>query len=89
MQQTIGIILSPNRNYLPLLKKVLILTAFSLPFNVQAANIQPGCEYKDIDIEKYGKQPFQNPPEIVSDKGVLDTKLTVHYTNSKTTSIGG
>jgi FtsP/CotA-like multicopper oxidase with cupredoxin domain len=32
---------------------------------------------------------FQNPPEIVSDKGVLNANLAVKYTDPSTTSLGG
>jgi FtsP/CotA-like multicopper oxidase with cupredoxin domain len=48
-----------------------------------------GCEYKDIDVARFGQKPFQNPPEIVSRNGVLKTNLTVQYTNPDTTSLGG
>jgi FtsP/CotA-like multicopper oxidase with cupredoxin domain len=48
-----------------------------------------GCEYKDIDVARFGQKPFQNPPEIVSNNGVLKTNLIVQYTNPDTTTIGG
>lgn len=47
------------------------------------------CAYEPIDIEKYGKQPFQNPPELRAQNGRLETTLTAQYTDPKTTSIGG
>jgi FtsP/CotA-like multicopper oxidase with cupredoxin domain len=50
---------------------------------------QPGCEYKDIDVAKYGNQPFQNPPSIESQNGSLSTTLTVQYTDAAKTSLGG
>jgi FtsP/CotA-like multicopper oxidase with cupredoxin domain len=49
----------------------------------------PGCEYKEIDPQKYGEQPFQNPPAISSAGGILTTTLAVQYTDSSTTSLGG
>jgi hypothetical protein len=36
---------------------------------------KPGCEYKDIDVQRYGGKPFQNPPEIVARDGILSTAL--------------
>jgi FtsP/CotA-like multicopper oxidase with cupredoxin domain len=46
-----------------------------------------GCEYKDIDVARFGQKPFQNPPEIVSSNGALKTNLAVQYTNPATTTI--
>jgi len=48
-----------------------------------------GCEYKPIDVDKYGKQPFQNPPDLRAQNGRLETTFTVQYTDPKTTSIAG
>lgn len=48
-----------------------------------------GCEYKPIDVDKYGKQPFQNPPDLRAQNGRLETTFTVRYTDPKTTSIAG
>lgn len=48
-----------------------------------------GCEYKPIDVDKYGKQPFQNPPDLRAQNGRLETTLSVRYTDPKTTSIAG
>ncbi|MFL6214782.1 MAG: multicopper oxidase family protein [Blastocatellia bacterium] len=45
------------------------------------------CAYKDIDPKLYGMQPFQNPPEIVSSKGSLNTTMVVQYTEN--TKLGG
>src|SRR6476659_4009729 len=50
---------------------------------------KPGCEYKDIDVARFGEKPFQNPPEIVSKDGVLSTELATRLTNPNTVSIGG
>jgi FtsP/CotA-like multicopper oxidase with cupredoxin domain len=49
----------------------------------------PGCEYKDIDVARYGEKPLQNPPDIVSRNGVLTTDLVAQYTDPNTLSIGG
>jgi FtsP/CotA-like multicopper oxidase with cupredoxin domain len=50
---------------------------------------KPGCEYKDIDVARFGEKPFQNPPEIVSSNGVLKTELVTEYTDPNTVSIAG
>src|SRR5947207_1886499 len=50
---------------------------------------RPGCEYQDIDVAKYGRKPFQNPPEIKSSNGTLSTELTTRFTDPNTVSIGG
>jgi FtsP/CotA-like multicopper oxidase with cupredoxin domain len=47
------------------------------------------CAYVPIDVETYGKKPFQNPPEIRSANGRLETNLVVQYTDPRTTSLGG
>ena len=47
------------------------------------------CPFVEIDQAKYGEKPFQNPPEIRSTQGHLQTTLAVKYTDPKTTSIGG
>jgi hypothetical protein len=49
----------------------------------------PGCAFQDIDLKKYGYAPFQNPPDIRSKDGVLDTSINVQYTDPNTTSIAG
>ncbi|MER2514094.1 MAG: multicopper oxidase domain-containing protein [Nitrosomonas ureae] len=54
-----------------------------------AGKNHPYCAYKPIDIEKYGKQSFQNPPDLDAQNGRLETTLTVQYTDPKTTSIAG
>src|SRR5262245_16220999 len=50
---------------------------------------KPGCEYKDIDVARYGRKPFQNPPEVVSRNGALTTPLATQYTDPTSVSIGG
>lgn len=50
---------------------------------------KPGCEYQDIDVAKYGRKPFQNPPEVKSANGALITELVTSYTDPNTVTIGG
>jgi FtsP/CotA-like multicopper oxidase with cupredoxin domain len=50
---------------------------------------KPGCEYKDIDVAKFGEKPFQNPPEVASRNGVLDVVLAARYTDPSAITIGG
>jgi len=47
------------------------------------------CAYQDVDVNRYGKKPFQNPPEIRAQGGRLQTTLAVRYTDPATTSIAG
>ncbi len=47
------------------------------------------CPFAAIDIDKYGRQPFQNPPDERSREGLLETILKVKYTDPKSASIGG
>lgn len=47
------------------------------------------CAYQPVDIDRYGKKPFQNPPEIRSRNGRIDVPLVVQYTDPRTTSLGG
>lgn len=77
---------SMGRRLLPAASLIgALLLAAALP----ASATVPGCEYKAIDPATYGKQPFQNPPEIASYNGALDTVMTLQYTDPKTTSLGG
>jgi FtsP/CotA-like multicopper oxidase with cupredoxin domain len=66
---------------------VVAFAAVMVAAPAQAA--KPGCEYKDIDVNRYGSKPFQNPPEVVSRNGVLSTDLVVRYTDPSTVSIAG
>jgi FtsP/CotA-like multicopper oxidase with cupredoxin domain len=50
---------------------------------------KPGCEYKTIDVAKYGEQPLKNPPEIRSSKGVLKTDIVVQYTDPERLIVAG
>ncbi|HEU0015070.1 MAG TPA: multicopper oxidase family protein, partial [Longimicrobium sp.] len=47
------------------------------------------CAYVPIDVDRYGKQPFQNPPELRAVNGRLETNLEVRYTDPARTSLGG
>lgn len=71
---------------LPLLLGALLLALFTP--SVNAAN-DSACAYKNIDPAQYGNKPFQNPPEIVSVNGSLNTDMSVKYTDPRTTSLGG
>jgi len=51
--------------------------------------LNPLCAFKPINLDQYGHKPFQNPPEIKSQNGMLNTTLGVQYTDPKTTSIAG
>lgn len=51
---------------------------------------RPGpCPFTEIDIDKFGRQPFQNPPDLRAVGGSLASDLVVQYTDPKTTSIAG
>lgn len=72
----------------------LLLTAFILTAAPALRAQQPPppkgpCPFQAIDIDKYGRQPFQNPPEERAQNGSLTTTLVVKLTDPKTTSIGG
>lgn len=75
----------PYGNCVTLALALLVAAAITSPAHADKA----GCEYKDIDVAKYGQKPFQNPPEIVSVNGVLSTQLAVRYTDPTAISIGG
>lgn len=53
---------------------------------VEKSDAKPGCEYKDINLKKYGLKPFQNPDVIHSKNGELVTTLSVEYSDH---TIGG
>lgn len=72
------------------LQNLLIVSTLLLGSSfASAGKNHPSCAYEPIDIEKYGKQPFQNPPDRHAQNGRLETVLTVQYTDPKTTSIAG
>ena len=70
-------------------------TTLSLLLSIAAMPMAParadklGCEYQEIDVAKFGRKPFQNPPEIISKNGSLQTQLGVQYTDPNTVSVGG
>lgn len=68
---------------------LLCAALLATPAAAQHTPSNPGCAYEPIDVEKYGKKPFQNPPEIRSANGRLETDLVVQYTDPRTTSLGG
>lgn len=72
----------------PVKLALAIAWALATPLAAQA-DTNPLCAYDKIDVNKYGHQPFQNPPEIRSSNGVLTTPLEVKFTDPKTTSIAG
>ncbi|MEM7057773.1 MAG: multicopper oxidase family protein [Pseudomonadota bacterium] len=43
------------------------------------ASIPNPCRFQEIDVEKWGGADFQNPPEVMSQNGVLEMDLRVEY----------
>lgn len=73
-------------------RNILSLSVCTLIFGSSlawAGKNHSDCAYKPIDVEKYGKQPFRNPPDLHAQNGRLEAGLTVQYTDPKTTQIGG
>ncbi len=71
---------------------LLLALAFAAPMGAHAQQPPPPkapCPFAAIDIDKYGRQPFQNPPDLKSHDGWLQTILSVQLTDPKTTSLGG
>jgi len=55
-----------------------------------AAPSNPACAYQDIDIQKYGLQPFADAPVIrAGTDHILTATLSIAYTDPVTTSIAG
>lgn len=50
------------------------------------SKVKKGCEYEEVDIQRYGLRPFANPAVVSSEDGVLTTTLTVEYAEH---NIGG
>lgn len=75
------------------MRSKLITAALLAGFGATGAEAQrapdPRCAFKDIDVARYGNQPFRNPPEIRARNGRLDTTLVVQYTDPATTSMAG
>lgn len=80
-----------QRTFIPLgiIAFGLSLCASTVMAGAKSNSIIPACAYRNIDIQKYGYAPFQNPPDIRSKEGMLDTSFTVQYTDPATTSIAG
>lgn len=74
-------------------RRTISTFALAITFAAMSAGVaradRAGCEYKDIDVARYGEKPFRNPPEVTSANGVLKTPLDVQYTDPDTVSIGG
>lgn len=55
-----------------------------------AAPVNPDCQYKEIDIQKYGLNPYADAPVIRSGADhVLTATLDIAYTDPAKTSIAG
>jgi len=67
----------------------VVLAVLGFFYALPAQADRPGCEYKTIDVGKYGEKPLQNPPEIRSHNGVLTTDLVVQYSNPETLNVAG
>src|SRR5262245_41211508 len=60
------------------------------PAHLMAATAAPGpCPYDPIDIDKYGRKDFKNPPEEHAKDGHLRTTLAVRYTDPAAVTIAG
>jgi FtsP/CotA-like multicopper oxidase with cupredoxin domain len=60
------------------------------PAHLMSVTTTPGpCPYDDIDIDKWGRKPFANPPEEHAKAGHLRTNVAVRYTDPKQISIAG
>ena len=69
----------------------VILLVTVLLYGAAAFASPPGgpCAFVAIDVAKFGRQPFQNPPNERVQHGRLATTLAVQYTNPARTAIGG
>ena len=68
---------------------VLAAGSAAMPAQEPAAATANPCAYKSIDLNKYGGEDFQNPPQLKSSNGVLKMGLDVKYTDPAKVSIGG
>lgn len=71
-----------------LLVSILAICAFILqpmfiPSALAQSTAKTGCEKETIDIDKYGGKPFQNPEEIRSKNGLLETAIEVRYAQNQ------
>ncbi len=67
----------------------IILTCLFSNGAIAMAGSPPHCPYLPIDIDKHGKQPFQNPPDVRAVDGKIDTTFTVQFSDGKTAILGG
>ncbi|HEY0106914.1 MAG TPA: multicopper oxidase family protein [Rhizomicrobium sp.] len=72
-----------------LLGLAVAVMALAVPLAAHAADPAPvnPCTVP-VDYNIYGMKPFQNPPEVVSQDGVLTTTLDIHYSDPATTKVG-
>ena len=54
-----------------------------------AAQTNANCLFRPIDVDRWGKQPFRNPPELRSSGGRLSARLPVRMTDRTKVSIAG
>lgn len=66
-----------------------VLLATTLVGGAAASAAGGPCAFQGIDVDKYGRRPFENPPVERAQQGRLQTTLTVGYTDPAGTSIGG
>ena len=60
------------------------------PAKLLSVSDTPGpCPYDDIDINKWGRKPFVNPPEERAKAGHLRTNVAVKYTDPKQITLAG
>jgi FtsP/CotA-like multicopper oxidase with cupredoxin domain len=83
-----------HRGSLPLLAAALGVALHAASAHAQNVNRRPAapggkCAFVAIDIDKWGKQDFRNPPEVRSRNGVLNDTLVVQYTTPSNTSLAG
>ncbi|HEY0070670.1 MAG TPA: multicopper oxidase domain-containing protein, partial [Chloroflexia bacterium] len=59
--------------------------------SAQASTPTPvaGCDFAPIDLNKYGKVPFQSADVKSAVNGIVEATLWVTYTNATSTTIGG
>jgi FtsP/CotA-like multicopper oxidase with cupredoxin domain len=55
----------------------------------QSRSAQDACAFREIDVDEYGHEELENPPEVTSARRVLTTDLRVRYTDRSETSIAG
>src|SRR5438045_1624149 len=82
--------MAKKRSWACLANPVLLLACAASPaFAIETGSDIAACAYHDIDVGRYGRQPFANPPEITSTDGSLSTVLAAQFTDAATTTIAG